>query len=507
MTSESLQHGATVPAGTLSAAIRLHQAGRLGEAEAVYRQLLDRDPGDADALHLLGVLAYQGENHGLAVRLIGAAIGRNPSVPSYYNNLGIALLAKGEVEEAETACLSALRLNPRFPEAWNTLGNVFNAWGRPADAIPCFDEALRLQPDFTEALGSLGVAFQFLGYLGEAVQCQEGVLQLRPGDPEARYHRSIIHLLRGEFEQGLPGYEERLRIPRVAKKAGAYLLGKPEWDGSLFEGKTLLVECEQGFGDTLQFARFLPRVKERGGEVLFHVQPELHRLLEGVAGPDRLLKKEPGAAPGAPFELYIHLLSLPRVFGTTSRTLPEGVSYLKAAPEVCGRWRTRLGPGGPMKAGLVWAGNPRHPNDRHRSCRLAQFAPLARVPGLAFFGLQKGTGAGEALKPPQGMRFIDLAPELHDFVDTAAALETLDLVITVDSAVAHLAGGLGRPAWVLLPFMPDWRWMLQRGDSPWYPSVRLFRQPAPGDWASVFEEVAVALGRFEPEEPSAGGVR
>ena len=265
---------------------------------------------------------------------------------------------------------------------------------------------------------------------------------------------------------------------------------QPRWKGEDLNGRTVLLYAEQGFGDTIQFIRYAPLVKQRGGRVMFVCMPEVAPLLVNFAGVDEMVPQ--GTLP--PFHLHCPLLSLPMIFNTRVETIPASVPYLKADPRLSEQWSMKLqSRPGRLKVGLAWAGRPTHADDARRSMRLAQLAPLAQVKGVTFFSLQKGEAAAESARAPAGMDLIDCAADLHDFADTAALVSQLDLVVAVDTAVAHLAGAMGKPVWVLLPFKPDWRWLLDRNDTPWYPTMRLFRQGGKREWDGVTEEVAKVL--------------
>ena len=293
----------------------------------------------------------------------------------------------------------------------------------------------------------------------------------------------------GRFEQGWPGYEWRWKC----KEFGSLPPFQPPlWDGSSLDGRTILVHAEQGLGDTLQFIRYVPSLHQRGGRVILMCQPPLVRLLTRSPGIERLLAH---GDPVPEFDVHTPLLSLPRLLGTTLESVPADVPYLEAEPQLVEAWRHRLGSYPGFKVGIVWQGNPKFRLDRLRSIPLAQFAPLARVPGVHLFSLQKGPGAEQLAAVTDRFPVTDLGRRLDDFMDTAAVLKNLDLVISVDTAIAHLAGALGIPVWVALPFAPDWRWLMGREDSPWYPTMRLFRQTRPGQWEDVFHHIAEALQR------------
>lgn len=350
-----------------------------------------------------------------------------------------------------------------------------------------YRRALALQPQHVGALTNLGRAFQKQAQPQEAIVCFERALALKPDLPEAHWGLATQRLLLGDFARGWEEYEHRWALPENQGLRREF--AAPRWDGDDIAGRTILLHVEQGIGDTLQFVRYAPLLARRGARVIVLCQPPLKRLLMEMDDISVVADGEP--LPG--FDLHLPLMSLPRLFGTTLATIPADVPYLRTDPVDVRAWNGRLGGKDQFKIGLVWAGNRRHLNDRNRSCTLEALAPLAAVPGIRLYNLQKGEAATEIRNAPTNMDFVDLNGELVDFADTAAVITCLDLVITVDTAVAHLAGALARPAWLLLPFAPDWRWMLAREDSPWYPSLRLFRQNQAGDWGGVLTAVINAL--------------
>jgi tetratricopeptide (TPR) repeat protein len=325
----------------------------------------------------------------------------------------------------------------------------------------------------------------------EAIAAFLRCIAINPTVPEAHYNYSLALLTLGDFQQGWEEYEYRLKCKGLFLRRD---FTQPQWDGSPLEARTILLYAEQGVGDALQFIRYLPLVEQRGGRIIVECQAELQRLFQTTAERCQIV------ADGQPlpaFDLHCSLLSLPRVFQTTLANLPQTVPYLQADAEETRKWQHRLADDSPIvKVGLAWAGNPDHKNDRNRSMKLARLAPLGQAPGVRFFSLQKGATAAQAKTPPPGMDLVDWTEELKDFADTAALIANLDLVIAVDTAVVHLAGAMGKPVWTLLPFVPDWRWLLEREDSPWYPTMRLFRQNSWGDWDSVITRVADALSQW-----------
>jgi tetratricopeptide (TPR) repeat protein len=350
------------------------------------------------------------------------------------------------------------------------------------------DRAIALRRDYPEAYNNQGVAQVGLDRFVEAMASFDAAIRLRSGYPEALWNKSTSLLLAGDYEQAWPLYEARLAMKHGL--ARPELAGMPRWDGkSPVAGKTIIVHAEQGLGDTLQFCRYVPMLAQRC-RIIFDVQRPLRRLLSGLPGVERIITQD---EPLPEFDAWIPLMSLPLAFRTTLATIPATIPYLTAEPERMARWRHRLTALSGRKIGLVWAGAANNRYDRRRSMALQQLAPLGAIPGLQLISLQHGEPAGQARTPPPGMVVHDWRDELDEFADVAALIENLDLVITVDTAVAHLAGALGKPVWVLACDVPDWRWLREHTDSPWYPTVRLFRQPTPGDWTSVVDDVVKAL--------------
>ena len=502
-------------------ALAHHRAGRLRQADVAYRQVLAARPDHADALHMLGFLAHQVGLNQAAVPLIRRAIEVNPSAPDYFAHLGMVLLSAGQLDDAIAACRQALALRPNNPEVYFHLGNALQAKGmldqavdayrqslalapgipqvhnnlaaackqagRADEAIAQYRQALAIQPDYVEALNNLGGALQDQGQFAEAIRTFHQALAINPSFAEARMSLGLALLLQGQFKEGWEAYESRRQIKRIARDHGFAQLF---WDGTAaaLAGRRILLAAEQGLGDTIQFVRYAPLVAACGGRILLHCKPELRRLLSGQCGIEHVATI---GDPVPPFDLWCLLMSLPRIFGTTLATIPPSIPYLAAVPELARHWGEKMSrePSG-RKVGLVWAGGPHNKSDRARSLPLAALAPLAQIPGVRFYSLQKGPASGQSRTAPAGMHLTDWTAELNDFADTAALIANLDLVISVDTAVAHLAGAMGKPAWVLLPFVPDFRWLLDRDDSPWYPTMRLFRQPRPHDWAAVLHRVA-----------------
>jgi tetratricopeptide (TPR) repeat protein len=356
--------------------------------------------------------------------------------------------------------------------------------------VACLERCVQLQPDFPEAHNNLGNAHRDQGRLEEAHACFARALELRPDYADAHWNRALLWLLQGDFEKGLPEYEWRWQLKDFRRRAHS----QPLWNGAPLGEQTLLLYAEQGLGDTVQFIRYAALARRHCGRIVVQCQPPLARLLAGYPGVDQLV---PEGVPLPPFDAHAPLLSLPRLLGTTLDTIPANIPYLHADPGLVALWRDELASGAGFKVGIAWQGSTKYRADRWRSMPLAQFEPLARVPGVRLFSLQKGFGREQV--HGAGFPVTDLGGRLDEahgaFMDTAAVLKNLDLVITSDTVIAHLAGALGVPVWVAVPFLPDWRWLLEREDSPWYPTMRLFRQAQPGRWDEVFQLLAEALGQ------------
>jgi len=476
-------------AQTFQTATEHHRAGRLGQAEPLYRQVLAQEPNHADALNQLGYLLYQTGRYQEALHLIGRAIDGDPSIAEYHNNLGLALAALDLTDRAIAAYRQAAALNPDLPEIHNNLGNTLEAVGQLDQAVAAFRHALALRNDLAEVWDNLSRVLKNQGHFDEAMAVAKEAVRLRPDLASAHFNLGLLHLLMGDLQQGWAEYEWRWKfletcVPRP-------LFDQTLWDGGDLAGRRILIHAEGGFGDTLHFVRFVPLVVQRGGRVIFGCPKELLRLLQGLGGIEQLV---PSGQAVPEFDVQCPAASLPRALNITWANLPAHVPYLRADTVKVESWRRRLLVGeGRLKIGLVWAGRPDFANDQNRSMPLSRLAPLGGVPGTWFCSLQKGAAGQQALAGPPGLELTDWTGELDDFADSAALIANLDLVVTVDTAVAHLAGALAKPVWVLLPFVPDWRWMLQREDSPWYPTMRLFRQRRPDDWDAVIDRVVEAL--------------
>jgi len=515
----------------LAAATAHHQAGRLTQAEQLYRQILQQQPQQVDALNLMGVIACQQGRLDEGIALYRQALALRPgyvsarenlsvalwkqgkqlieeAIDSYsqiitfqpehsqaYHNLGIILVEQGKFDEALSYYLQALSVQPDDAVALNTIGTILQQQGKAITAIAYHRRALTIRPQYPDALNSLGTALQDQGNTQEAMTCFDQALALNPNDANARYNRSLILLTEGNYREGFPAYESRFKT----REFPPCPFRQPVWDGSDLTGRTILLHAEQGLGDTIQFIRYAAIVAQRGGRVVLTCHQPLIRLLSTVSAID---EQVPLGYPTPNFDVYAPLMSLPSILGTTLETVPAAIPYLTppAESKVCltspGSDVTRQKPQSgkpPLKVGIAWSGGHLYKKNQSRSCPLMHFQPLLQLPDIAYYSLQKGIAQTTLAELGWEAQIQDLGSQLGDMADTAAAIAQLDLVITVDTSIAHLAGALGKPVWVLLTYLPDWRWMLHREDTPWYPTMRLFRQTQPGGWQGVLDRVSQAL--------------
>ena len=514
-------------------AVDFHQAGKLTEAEKLYCQIVEKQPNHAEAIQLLGAIACATGNREKAIGYFHQALALRPNYHEAHNNLGIALHEQGKVAEAIAHFQQAISLKSDYAEAYSNLGmawqkqgkfaeaiahyqtaielkpsyyqpiyNLANAWreqGKIAEAIAEYQKAIKIAPNLAEGYNNLAICFKELGNVSEAIAHHKQALTLEPKNAEFHYNLGIVLLLSGDLENGFAEYEWRWKSPRFIRNSSTYSLNLncPLWTGENLEGKTILLYCEQGFGDSIQFIRYIPFVKNQGGKVVVICPEPLVRLFSKIPGIDQLISRI-SAIPE--IQVRAPLMSLPHLLGTTLETIPAPIPYLE---NVEGKEFSLDGvaPGrlANLKVGIVWECNAEHPTAIQRSCSLADFEPLLQIPDLAFYSLQKDT----KVEPKTEVNYlVSLGENLEDFADTAAIIDQLDLVITVDTSVAHLAGAMGKLVWVLLPFAPDWRWMLEREDSPWYPTMRLFRQSQPGEWSDVFIAVKEALLKVRSPDAS-----
>ncbi len=535
----------------LDEAKRAHGAGRLDEARQLYLRVLALDVHHAEALYLLGCEELDAGRAELAVRMGERAVAADARRPEFFLLLARALRTLGRFADSEARCVEALRLDGRnaraheaygdalldqkksseaiacyrraidcdaaLPSVWSSLGRALAADGQHEQARHSFEKAVALDPQAFSCVVNLGSFLleqnefeaaaelyrRFIALEPERVEahgCLSGVLYLQgnyraakaalaealrrePDNAEARWNLALVQLVEGELAEGFKNFEARYRRFGMPEE-----YRRPHWQGEPLNGRGIVLLDEQGLGDTLQFLRFVPRVLEAGGAVTLRLSKPLHRLAEASWPAARLLN---ASEPLPTNEVLCPLMSLPYVFGVNAETIPAEVPYLRLPDAARQKVAALAWPREKLRVGLVWAGNPGHALDRYRSIPLAALRPLFAVPDVQFYSLQMGAGATQLAGA--ALPIVDLSGEINDMADTAALLEQLDLVIAVDTSVLHLAGALGRPAWMLTPAAPDWRWIIGRDDSPWYPTLRLFRQTTLGDWSPVVERVAAAL--------------
>jgi tetratricopeptide (TPR) repeat protein len=477
----------------------LSQQGKPSEAEAAYRRCVQLKADHIGALVNLGFVLGEQDRLDEAKGCYEQALRHRPDLAEAHHNLGNVLREQGQFEQAMASYDQALRFRPEYAKAHINRGVALVARGRIDEAIASLSHGVELTPDSADAHTSLGAALCSVRRFDEAAAHYTRALELDPSQPDAAWNRSLMWLQQGDYERGWPAYECRWRCKRVTPLPP---IPQPRWDGSPLNGRTILLYGEQGLGDTQHFVRYAPLVKARGGRVIVQCQNALLYLLSRTPGIDGLVGW--GATP-PPFDVWVPLMSLPTLFHTTLETIPAEIPYIFPDPELVAHWGRQLAAVRGFRVGIAWQGSPRHAWDRHRSVPLEQFEPLARVPGVHLISLQKGPGS-EQLRALKGrfpvINLSDLLDEASGpFLDTAAVLTHLDLVVCIDTSLAHLAGAMGRPAWLALTYSPDWRWLLDRDDNPWYPTLRLFRQGRAGDWSGPFRQIAEALPKEVAARP------
>ena len=483
----------------INLAVTFNKMSRLHEAESCYRMVLDIAPNFAEVHFNLGVLLQDAGRLEEAEISYRHALQIKPDFTEACTNLANTLKQSGRLIEAERYYRQALQINPDSSDLHCNLAAVLKDLGRFQEAETSCRQALQINPEFAGAHNNLGIIHKESGRLAEAEACYRRALHFQPDYAEAHSNLAMTLLTRGELMAGWEEMEWRWKTPQMSPGWRHFL--QPQWRGEEARGNTLLIHAEQGLGDTLQFCRYATLAAAAGLKVILEVQAPLVKLLRSLSGVDQVLARGEILPP---FELHCPMLSLPLALATTLPTLPSASSYLLADTAQVKAWQKRLEalPNQCHRVGLVWAGNS-HTHwpqaaliDQQRSISPERLAPVFAVPGFVFFSLQKGGAVA-----PDNLPLIDFMDEMKDFADTAALVTNLDLVITVDTAVAHLAAALGKPVWILHRFDACWRWFREREDSPWYPSVRLFRQPRPGEWHTVIEKVTEQLGQFAHRVP------
>ncbi|SMF43501.1 Tetratricopeptide (TPR) repeat [Azospirillum oryzae] len=464
---------------------------RLADAEHACRRAVKLAPAGVEGHAGLANVLQERDALPDAVAAYARALALDPAHMAVCNNLGIALRGLDKAGSGAEAAAAwhrrAVALDPYFAAGYSSLGLALQEQGRLEEAAGAHARAVAVDPGFAGAYANHGNARLNQNRPDEAIAGFRRAVAIDPASPDARRNLGMTLLVAGRFEEGWQEYEWRLRCKDAPTHA---VMPKPRWAGEPLDGRRILLHGEQGLGDALQFCRYVPLVAARGGRVILGLPAALERVMAGLPGVERFVS---GQLPTDAFDLHLPMLSLGEVFGTQMDTIPHRVPYLTAEPDLAARWSERLKGLDGLKVGIVWAGSPTHGNDKNRSIGLAPFARLASIPGVSLVSIQKGPTEGQAADPPGGFPLLNLSPDIKDFADTAAIIAGLDLVVCVDTSVAHLAGALGVPVWVMVPFAPDWRWMLDRDDSPWYPTMRLFRQDRPGSWDDALHRLEQAL--------------
>jgi len=525
----------------------LQRLGRLAEAADGYRRVVEIAPGDFGATYNLGIVLHELKEFAQAADAFRRALVLKPDLPQAMSNLAAALQGlddydgaadllrraitlspnfaeahgnwgghlwrQGDLDGAKKSCLRAIELNPNLSGAHGNLGHVLFDQADYRGALDCYDRALTLRPDIVPGganspvanpstnaggpwkRGDLLNAFDARRRTGtdSATAEYRRAFATKSNCVELLYYIGLLHLLHGDFAAGWHNYEYRWQTKMLCNARRDF--SQPQWLGPPLGGARILLHAEQGLGDTLQFVRYVPMVAARGAKIILEVPSELRRLIEDSLGSTAQIVTRGSRLPD--FDWQSPLLSLPLVFQTDLNSIPASIPYLQADPRLTGDFAQHFtATNSGLRVGIVWSGSPRHTRDPQRSIPLARLRALIEISGATFYSLQKGPATKELLDMPLDLNLIDLSGHLNDFADTAGALANLDLLVTVDTAVAHLAGALGKPVWILLTRNPDWRWLLDREDSPWYPTARLFRQKVAGDWSTVIERVQNELHRL-----------
>jgi tetratricopeptide (TPR) repeat protein len=479
------------PSEALDRAVSAYRAGKFSEAENLAEQIVAIDANFFDALYLLAVVQWRLDKHQTALLTFDRAISLQPNDAMAHHNRAHVLQALKRFEDALASLDRAIELRPDNATAYSDRGTTLHALTRYEEALACYEKAISLQSNYPVAHYNRGLALHELKRGKEAIASYDEALKLRPNFAEARLNQSLSRLLIGDLEDGWLGYEWRneVKSPGNSKR----IFPQPHWFGHEdISGKTILLHAEQGYGDTIQFCRYVPLVAARGACVILEVPAALVELMESLNGPAQIVSK---GDPLPNFDIHCPLLSLPLAFGTQIDTIPAAVPYLRASPQNVMDWNNRLGPKSRARIGLAWSGQQTHPNDFDRSIPLTFLLPILGL-DASFISLQKDLRAEDANLLALRPDLRHFGNDLKNFSDTAALVTNLDLIISIDTSIVHLAGALAKPVWAMLPFTPDWRWLLDRLDSPWYPTARLFRQYNTRAWPPVIADVRAAVGDF-----------
>ncbi|MBF0448770.1 MAG: tetratricopeptide repeat protein [Magnetococcales bacterium] len=467
-------------------------SGNYPAAGKLAATVFSREPEHPEALLILGMVAYRSNNANLALQLIEKSIDVKPGQALALFHLATVLQSCGRTNDAEIRLAQALKVNPSLTEAHINLGNISFNRGETKQAIPHYIEALKIDPDNSNAHYNLGVISQMLGDHPGALNHLDLALQNAEESPTAHMAKAFSLLMTEQFTQGWKEYEWRWKMPNHSPR----ICPVPRWQGEeMSGGKKLYLYTEQGFGDAIMCARYIPWVRESGAFVILECKPELYQLFKDSNIADHVVirEAEDDSPPSFKYDYHLPLMSLPALFTFSLETIPKNIPYLKPNPKAATKWRLKLGSGPELKVGICWSGNPSALANKGRACTLKDLLPITQIPGVRFFSLQKGEPAKKLYETEHEQVMVDLDPVLTDFAETAACLCQLDLLISTDTAVVHLAGAIETECWVILHTASEWRWLQNRSDSPWYPATTLFRQHQPNNWQQVVESVRQAL--------------
>lgn len=459
----------------------------LDRAANYYRRAIAINPRHVWAMNNLALIQQDRGDQAGALKLLEHAESLDLNRVDIMCNIGRLLHEMGQYGKAIDYLQRAIALQPDFAITYNNLGSALRLGQRVAEAEAAYTAALERMPTLAEALSNRGIVRGEMGRVAESVADFQKAMELAPDFGEAHFGYGMVLLSIGDYEHGWAEYQWLWRYSERAARAKSFV--EPRWNGSDLAGKTILVYAEQGFGDTIHFCRFIPALVKRGGKVIFECQPPLVSLMKSLGTPCQIVRQGE-TLPG--FDVQIPLPGLPFALEVRLQTLGRQAPYLRPSDELIEQWRNKIAGSAGLRVGIAWAGSPKHSDDRLRSMPAEKLKPLLDLPGMSFFSLQKDAVVDEA------WRVADHTNGFRDFSDAAALICNLDLVISVDTAILHLAGALGKPAWALLAFSNDWRWMRDRDDSPWYPTIKLWRQRTAGDWDELIERVRQALQRYDP---------
>lgn len=442
-------------------------------AQKYYEHSLIKNPNNALAFHNLGMIFLKNGEIDNAITSFKKALSLNSELAYSYYCLGLSYDIKGKYNEALDFYKKAVNLEPKLVDAYNNMGIIMQKQGQFKEAIDFFKKAIEIEPNYAEVYSNMGLTYREYGMIENSISSYKKSLEINPNLIDAHVNLALSLLLKGDFINGWKEYEWR-------KKHLPYIFSKPFWEGSDLSSKKIFIYTEQGFGDSIQFIRYIPLVYELGAKIILMCQKELESLFRNIKGIEELLTF---GEPFPDFDFHCPLLSLPYIFNTDSESIPNNVPYLFPELLKIKKWSEKVrSDNRNLKVGLSWSG-------KNHANHISLFSPLLQLSNVTFYSLQKGEAASQVDNSPYNTKIVNLSNEINDFSDTAAIIENLDLVITIDTSVAHLAGALGKEVWTLLTYVPDWRWMLNRKDSPWYPTMRLFRQTSLGNWNSVFSDV------------------